>query len=306
MADFTIKQGDATTFAYTLDGAPNVTGHTVNFVMRALTSNSPVINTAATLVTPASGAVSYTFSTTDSATAGIFQASFVDTTANVTYPTTGYLTIVIEENLTTVGGASIVALGDVKDTLNIPATSRTYDAELLRMIAGVTPVVENLAGKVLQTTFDEWYDGGQYWIKLRHRPVINLIAVSEYRGPIEYSLAVVQDPAHGTIYSAMLDNYGRVVRRSAGGGVIAFPRMPNSVHVVYLAGQTTVPENIREGTLEIIRTSWQQTQQGGRPQFGTGGSAAADDLAGQLIQGYYVTPRARELLVPNRRHPSLA
>src|SRR5690348_8608985 len=98
----------------------------------------------------------------------------------------------------------------------------------MRFITGVQPIVERLVGDVVSHTRDEWYDGGQYWIRLRHRPLLELVAISEWRGPIEYPLSIVQDPGHGTIYSVMIERPNlqpgpaRIVRRSAGGGVIAF------------------------------------------------------------------------------------
>ena len=38
---------------------------------------------------------------------------------------------------------------------------------------------------IIVRQYDEWYDGGQTFIRLRHRPIHTLIGVSEYRGPIE-------------------------------------------------------------------------------------------------------------------------
>jgi len=310
VADFVAKQGTTPVFAYTLLNAdlatsPNVTAHTVNFVMRSLTGNDVTINATATLVVAASGQVSYTFTTTDTATAGRYQAYFQDTTAKLIYPIVGELTIDIQENLTTPGGARLVTLGDVKDHLNIPAATNTHDLELLLTIDAVTPVVENITGPILQRSFTETYDGGGVFISTRHRPLVSVESVSEYRGPIRYDLTQVATIDAGTIYSYTWEPTGRIVRRTVGGGVATFPPGPNAVTVKYTAGYAQVPANVSYGTKELIRVNYQQTQQAARRPFG-GGAAAQDDTPGTTILGFFVPNRVRELLAPSRRHPSIA
>ena len=152
--------------------------------------------------------------------------------------------------------------------------------------------------------YDETYDGGQHFIRLRHRPVIQLIAVSEFRGPIEYTQSLVADPAHGNIYSVEIDTLNRIVRRSAGGGIIAFPAMPQSIHVVYEAGYLTIPPNVTHGTLELIKFHF--TGQQGRPRLGA--SAVAGDFGEpeHEIMGFFVPQKVREILQANRRHSAIA
>ena len=287
--------------------AVNLTGATVTFVMRALTSNTPVVSNSShvTITNAAAGQVTYNWQAADTGMPGIYQAEFQVTLSGggtYAYPNDGYLEISIEQNLSTPGGATLVALGDVKDYLNLPTSDTSRDAELMRFIYGVAPVITGLVGDVLQQEYDEWYDGGQFWIRLRHRPVLQLMAVSEYRGPIEYPLAIIKSPANGNIYSCMLDQDGRVTRRTSGGGIIAFPAMPNSVHAVYVAGMTSVPQNVRLGTLELIRVNFQQTQQGVWPDIG---SAMPSDNIGETHLEFFVPNRVRELLAPNRRAPSV-
>src|ERR1039457_3499102 len=113
-AKFKIKQGDVLpvlTDAITYsDGstAPSFTGASVSFVMRALTANNVTTNTAATLgnsATAASlGGLSYTFTKADTATAGLYSAYWLNTGTGQVYPTDGYVTVEVEENLTTPGG----------------------------------------------------------------------------------------------------------------------------------------------------------------------------------------------------------
>jgi hypothetical protein len=319
-ADFVIKQGDTgPAFAYTLvddDGSTvNLTGASgLALTLRSHTQATPVTLTGtASIVNAAGGQVQFAFSAADTGAPGLYQATWNVTLSGGqvrTFPRTGYLWVSIEENLTTSGGQTLVSLPDVKDYLNLPASDRTHDAEIMRFIGAVRPVVEAITGPILPTVREEWHDGGQYFIRLRRRPsstygtspVLDLIGVTETRGPIAYALKVIEDPAHGELYSCMLDTYGFVTRRTTGGGVIAFPPMTSSVHVWYRAGQSSVPANVYEGTLELIRVNYQQTQQSGRSRA----AARGDDETPQGPSlGFFVPRRVRELLAPNKRAPAV-
>ncbi len=316
-ADLVIRQGDtypalASTILDPSLNVLNLTGATVTLAMRALTSNAQVALTgAASIVSPSAGTVQFVFSAADTATAGLFMAEWHITLSGgqtYTWPNDGYLTVSVEQNITSSGGALLVGLPDVKDYLGMPSSDRTRDAKLVRFIRSITPVVEHICGPILLTQREEWHDGGQTFIRLRRRPssgyqaspVMNLIACSEYRGPIEYPLTIVADPAHGSIYSVMLDTFGFVTRRAPGGSVMAFPGMPRSVHVLYQSGQSVVPPNVYEGALELIRLNYQDTQLARNPALGatpTGGGIA--------MMGFFVPGRVKELLSPSRRAPSV-
>ena len=316
MPDFSIKQGDTLplltdTLTYSTGGAVNLTGASVSLVIRLATSLTPLTLTGpVTITNAAAGQVQYAPTSADTAAPGRYQGSWVVTFSGggqQQFPTDGYLDISIEENLITASGNALVSLGEAKDYLRIPASDRSNDAQLLRFIRDLTPVIEFHTGPILTKTtpVEEWHDGGQVFVRLRHGPVQNLVAVSEFRGPIEWNLAIVTDPAHGQIYSCMLDTGDRVVRRSAGGGVVAFPSGPSTVKVTYTQGRA-IPSNVTQGTLQVIRDNWQQTQQAGRPPFGGGGVGRDDELANTTPLPYYVSPTARELLQPQRRHPAVA
>src|SRR6185312_12925937 len=310
MADWLLKQGDTAitvtdTLTYSDGSAVNLSGASVKFVMRALTATNTTTNASATVTNASTGAVSYSPTATDTANAGLFAANWLVTFSGGAveqFPTVGYLTVEIQQNLTTPGGASIVALGDVKDYLNLPATDRSHDGELLRFIDGVTPVVEHITGPILQRVYqNETYDGGGYFVSLRHRPVIEVHSVVEYRGPIRYELTQVPTPDLGSIYSYMFEPPGRIVRRTVGGGMVTFPPGYDQVFVTYTAGFLTVPSNVRLGTLELLRINYQQTQQAGRRPFG---QSPDDEMQGREILGFFVPNRVREMLQPNKRHPS--
>ena len=313
MPDLIIRQGDTTpllqqTILDASGNAMNLTGATVTFTLRALTSNQPVVNATAQILNAATGLVQYAWTASDTATPGLYMGEFHVTLSGggtYTYPNDGYLDIWIEENLTQAGGAVIVSLGDVKDMLLIESDDKSHDQMLVRWINAVTPVIEGLVGPVLQRQYDEWYDGGQTFVQLRRRPVVSLQKVEEYRGPTLYALKIIMDPAHGDLYSCMLDESARVVRRSAGGGVIAFPAMPQSVHVVYTAGRASVPEPIREAAMELVSARYRADELAGMPWSQS--SDRMDMAAPQASAGgFYVSGYIRQLLAPYRRHPSVA
>lgn len=313
MADYTLKRfdtGPAITATLT-DGsgnALNLTGGSVNFVMRPMTAVAPTTNLAATIVSASAGQVSYTPTSTDTGIAGIYQAEWHVTLSSgqkLTVPTDGYLEISIEEDLVTPGGSRIVGLGEVKDYLGIQASDKTRDAKLLRFIDSMTPVVEGITGPIVQRTIqNELHDGGgRTFLSLRNRPVVAVSSVTEYRGPIAYPLTQIATPDLGTIYSYMWEPNGRITRRTVGGGITPFPPGIDSVYVTYSTGYITPPANVVEGTLELIRINFQETQQG-RPRVGQSGGG--DDMAREPFLGFFVPGRVKELLAPNKRHPRIA
>jgi hypothetical protein len=205
----------------------------------------------------------------------------------------------------------LVNLEEVKEHLNIGLENTSHDNKLTKLVEACTPLIEHQTGPILRRVFDEWYDGGGTFIVLRRRPsrslgstpVLNLIACSEYNGPVEWPLALVASPDQGQLYSCMLDKHQmRIVRRTAGGGVQPFPPMPQSVHVVYEAGLEEVPENIRFALMEALREFYQTTMAVGR-----GRVAQADDDEGPTRSlAYQVSRHVLGMIGPSRRFPSLA
>lgn len=321
MADWTIVQGDTSPaffdeLTYANGNPVDLTGATVRFIMRSLTSNEPVALTGSAAVqTPKAGTVAFIPSTADTANPGNFMANWLvtgGTVGRMTFPTKGYLWVQVQENLTAVGGAQIVSLPEVKEQLRIPANDRVNDEMLTECIEAVGPLIENLTGPILVRTFDEWYEGGHATISLRHKPaygygttpVLNVLAVSEYRGPIEYALAVVGTPAQGQVYSVEANlELGILARRTSGGGTTQFWRDPNhpqqSIHVVYQAGQEKVPTNVRRAAVETIRWWWQTTEAVGR-----GGLTRADE---EIPRPMVALPyHAEAMLAPTARPPAFA
>ena len=318
-ADFSIVAGDVEpiftdALTYVNGEKVNLEGATVSFTMRAPTANAPVALTGTTTITQAKeGRVAFQCSAADSANVGNYMASWRVTFGagqTMTFPTVGYLWVTVQESLLTPGGAQIVSLPELKDYLQIPPQDRAHDVALLRRIETVRPLIENITGPMLPKVYDEKYEGGNNIISLLHSPnhgygtspVLNLMAVSEFRGPIEYPLSIIQNPVLGSIYSVELDaRLGEITRRTAGGGTIAFQPGRNSIHVVYEAGQSEVPANVHEAACEWIRINYQTTQ-----AVGAGRLTVADTEEGGRPLGFSMPNSVREILEPTRRHPSIA
>ena len=319
-ADFTIVEGDtrpilSDNLYFANKEIPPLEGCTITLVMRSQTSSEPKkLHGTVKVVNYETAQVAYTFTPKDTeGAAGMYVASwevYFPTGSKMTFPTQGYLWIEVQESLATKHTGLIVGVPEVKNYLNIPSIDRTHDTKLERYIQAVAPLIENIVGPVVPTVFREYHTGGQYFISLRRRPssalgtspVFTLMACSEYRGPIEYPLSIVDNPAEGTIYSCMFHpREGIVERRTSGGGVMAFPAMSGSVHVVYEAGQEKVPANVEEAALETIRINYQTTQ-----MVGAGRQTLADveEVQGPMM-GFFLPRRVRELLSPNRRAPRI-
>lgn len=320
-SNWVIKQGDTLPlFTDTLtlsDGTvPDMSGATVQFVIRNAQMTPVSLSGIASIVEPSTGAVQYAPTATDTSSPGSYYTSWIVTFPSgdqMTFPTIGYESLEVEPSIT--GGSIPQLLVDLETVkrypgMSIPANDRHLDTRLTDFIQAVRPLIEQITGPILPTIFEEWHDGGQNYIMLRRRPstgfgttpVLNLIACSEYNGPIEWPLAIVASPDQGQMYSCMLDTrLGRVVRRTAGGGVQPFPYQPEAVHVVYQAGQAEVPYNVREAALELIRVNWQTTQPVGR-----GRGTQVDSLETGVPLGFYIPRRVRELLSPMQKAPSIA
>ena len=310
--DFTIRQGDTLpyltqTFTDSAGNPVNLTGCTVNFVMRTLTAATPAVNAEAEIVDAAAGQVSFAFTSEQTATAGEFMGSWVVSNGSggqFTIPTMGYLLISIEENLVTAGGAQLVSLAEIKEALSITTDDRSHDSRLTALATGIVPVIEHITGPMLQRSVTEWYDGGSESIILRQRPAISVESVSEWWGPTEHPLTEVSNPTEGTVFSYLFEAPSRVTRRGPGGGTMRFEHGSQTVRIEYTAGLASVPANVREACLQLIRIHYGENQarplNKAWPSTSTYGDA---DPTGSIIMGWFVPNTVRELLEPSRKTP---
>lgn len=322
MPDYVIVSGDtAPGFADQLEYAnsekADLTGAEVQFVMRAPTSPEPVALTGTTAITaPTEGKVTFSPAAGDTKTVGNYQAAWHVTLASgkeMTWPTEGWLWVQVQPNLTSKSAVQLVSVAEVKERLYGPSADHTHDDMLLEDIEAVAPLIENLTGPIIPRTYNEWYGGGHATISLRHKPsygygtnpICTLMAVSEYRGPIEYNLSLIPTPTAGTVYSTMAnEELGIIVRRTSGGGTYSFwpddEHAQQSIHVVYYAGQEGVPAIVKRAATETIRWWHETTQMTGRGSLVQGDNEPAERPRTALP--YHVIA----MLEPMRRAPVCA
>lgn len=320
--DFVISQGNTipsvtATITDPTGNPVNLTSATVTFVMRSEQQASATVNAAATIVSAPAGTVSYTFTTAQTGTPGLYNAQFNVTESGggtYTYPNVGFMSIEVQPSLASMP-QTLVSIADAKDVLNFLADDDVHDTKIQRWINACQPVIERITGPIVQQTIEEWHDGGVYQVVLRRRPstalgtspVLIINDCTEYIGPVPFPLAIVGSPDEAVLYSTMLDgNLGRLVRRTSGGGIMAFPNMPMQVHVWYTAGQATVPANVYEATLELLRINYQQTAQSTNKGLGSSLSTTYDEAPQGPPSSFFLPNRVREMLAPNRRAPSVA
>ncbi len=320
-ADWTIKVGDTEplyqdTIAYSNGSVPPLAGATITLELRSL-ANATVTSLTGTvqIVNFTTGQVQFTPTSADTVTAGNYLAEWLVTFAagsglgTQRFPTDGYSWVKIEPNVGSLE-QKVVSLGDIKEYLHIDSNDRQYDVELVSLIDAVTPLLEQEVGPLVPTVYEEWHDGGSNLIQLLRTPsvafgstpILQLIAASEYRGPIEYPLALVPSPVFGSIYSAMLVvDDGTLTRRTAGGRTIAFMPGRQSVHVFYQGGQAVTPPNVKQAAKEAVRVGYRWPQ-----QIGQGSMSAADRMeVGAALQAE-LSRVIRLWTKPTRRAPSFA
>jgi len=141
---------------------------------------------------------------------------------------------------------SVLDLASVKAHLNI--TVATYDAELQTFIDGCEAAVAEKTGPLTSTATTERVSGGGCGLVLRTSPVVSLTSVT---------------PVNGSAYSLTL----LTVDKSA--GVIEWlsgARFQTGWYdVVFQAGRSTVPEDLKLGIKDLIRDNWTHSQRGARP-----------------------------------------
>lgn len=186
--------------------------------------------------------------------------------------------------------APILDVTEAKSFLNI--TGSAQDAELTGFIAAASQMIVNRIGVVSGSpTVDEWHDGGSDRIVLRNQgPIVSVTTVTEALGPIVYTLAQVTLDSGSTTnayaYTVDLD-HGVLVRRTSGVAT-PFAGGVRNIHVTYVAGYATVPDDVKHAAKVLLRHLW-QTQRGTATQRG------GDDVPGSA---YSFPHRVEEILAP--------
>lgn len=176
----------------------------------------------------------------------------------------------------------LVSLDQVRAFLNLSST--THDAELTEFRDAAELICETYTGMALrEQTYTETYDGGDWLIRLRHRPVVSVDAVTE-RGialtAADYNLE---------------DVTGTLVRLADAYSPGAWDTGYRAVSVTYTAGYSgsTVPADIAHAVLLQVKHLW-ETQRGPARVFAQG------DDGWNPTQSYSRPRRVEELLAPYR------
>ena len=207
--------------------------------------------------------------------------------------------------------ADVVTLDQVRSQLRFSETYTDDDAMLQDVyIPAADEVIRRECGDIIPKTYDEYYDGGDYSIWLRHAPILSVQLVEEGWGFTNYSLTEIQvnSASMPTMFAFSIDNPGQaeISRRSGGNVNIPFIRGNGNIHVIYDSGRQAIPGNIALAALQII-AFWYRgflQQQSGADTY----SSVDDDFphSGNDIytpQNLGVPMWLLELLKPQRRSP---
>jgi hypothetical protein len=183
---------------------------------------------------------------------------------------------------------NIVTLEQAKTYLQIPnpSSASEWDTVIQWLINAADLVIQYECDDILPTLWDEHYDGGNYSIHLRHRPILSVENVEEGWGWINYELdfAEVNSPAPTTsMFAYSIDSHSNaeISRRSAGNVQIPFMVGDNNIHVVYRTGEQEVPGNVFLAELELVSHWFQNSQL--RAVALAGANVGYDAVAGQAF-----------------------
>lgn len=194
---------------------------------------------------------------------------------------------------------SVVTLAEAKQYLRV--TTSNNDTVIQAMVDACIAQCDSWFGPVAARSVTEWHDGGSYTIALYKAPIISVDSVTEYILNTPYVLT--EQPLTGAV-----TQWGYTVELGAAQITRRVNAMPSpfatgirNVQVTYTAGRATVPADIHLAALEDIRGLWQQTQQGGRPDF-SGSAQEADWTTGPMHQ----FPRLAALADGQEKLPGIA
>jgi hypothetical protein len=260
----------------TVSWALGTTGATV-----VLTVTNPAGATSTPTVTEASGTYSAPVPLT---TPGQYQLRWTKAAA----PAAAYTDVL---NVWPSAPRYLLSLDDCRRAVKVTAADTTRD-ELLRLFnASGTLVIEDVAGKILPAAKVQDTDGGRPSINLWHR-------ITE-----DTDLTVTVDGV------ALVEETGFIVDREAAivhAGSRQFPsRFPAgrlNVRIEYSAGRATIPANIEQAAVELIRHQYQVGHQAVHAEWSA--DPSGDDTLDTTPSGYLIPRRVLQLCRPTPKLPS--
>lgn len=194
-------------------------------------------------------------------------------------------------------GARLLSLDEGKRYLNKDLIITTDDEEVLDLIDTATTLIEEIVGAVTPRTVTEVHNGGTHTIFLhqRARAITSVVEAQQVGVVVTLTAEVpgVSAPNDGYLFDADLS----AIRRSTGGSRMWFIGI---VTVVYVAGRMVVPPNFRTAAGELLSHVWRQSQ------FTRGVTRPrTNEQDPNLVMGYAIPNRVRELLGTSKRGPRL-
>jgi hypothetical protein len=175
-------------------------------------------------------------------------------------------------------GGQVISLADARRHLRIPAGQTSDDAEIQSYLRAVTKICERYVGAIARTSYSQVFDGGASRVMVDHRPVLQVVSVTEF--------GTVLDPS---AYRVIADS--GVIIRLAGEFEMPFLYGAGVVVVDYAAGAVVTQPNVIQAAKIILKHMWetQRSAGGGRPPLG-------DEPVDTTGSTYTVPYRAQELL----------
>lgn len=166
--------------------------------------------------------------------------------AVTTVPTTSYADVF---EVRTQVSPALMSLADAKRSLNIPATTTTYDDELREYMEAVTRVVEDFIGPVVIRSYTRRLWGYDYIVRLPHTQVREISSVT-----------VTLDDSTVDPTLLLVDTLTGIVRYKD--GVSRFPY--GEIDFTYTVGRDYVEPNWSLAAKLILQSNW-RSQLGNLP-----------------------------------------
>jgi hypothetical protein len=217
--------------------------------------------------------------------------------------------------------ANIVSLQDVKTHLRYPnpETPSADDTAIQKFISAADLCIQYECDDILPVLHSEYYDGGDFSVYLRHKPLLSVENVEEGWGWINYELDFVEVNSPGAVFSMFaysIEDFqnSEISRRTAGNVQIPFRPGSGNVYIQYYSGEQTIPGNIILAELELIAHWWQNSQL--RAVALAGSNVSYDAVSGQAYSrdtesgnqniNIGVPYRILEMIKSHRRSPIIA
>lgn len=171
---------------------------------------------------------------------------------------------------------SVVTLAEAKTHLDIATGTTTYDTEIQAFLNRAEGLIGKRVGPLEPTAKSERRPGYCTTLYLSHTPIVSVTSVTGIEG-------TTVDVNQLTTLSG-----GRLTFKQGGWFASRF------YDVVYSAGYATLPDDLKEAVLEMVRDMWSTQLGGGAATIGT---FPSDALSNTLSESAHTLPTNVERLI---------